>query len=534
MVTTYGSGASAVLLRGGKIWTGNPRAPRAEALLWYGSSLEAVGSEEEVRQHPLASKAQVVSLRGETVLPGMTDAHAHLGFYAKQRSALPLDQCSSLDEVKTLIRQRSALVGPDAWICGVRFNDTRWAENRLPTRQDLDSMDIPNPVLLSRVCCHVQVANSRGLLLAGFAPDAAPTGILYEGDGDPVVQAVERDRKPEAYLRCLQEVCQEYTSYGVTSVHTCSAGSYGLGDDLATYQSMLLAGTLPLRIVFYTDDMPPPGFLSGLGNEWVRFGGFKLFLDGSLGGHTAALSAPYADDPSTTGMFNHETRALIATMREAHRRGFQMEIHAIGDAALDQAIEALGALRDLGPCRAALPHRVNHVMICRPDQLEPLRALGVILDVQPVFVPGEIDMATARLGRERLSWAYPWKTFVDGGFVVTGSSDCPVEMPTPWRGIWGAVCRTDEAGNPAGGWIPEQKLSLDEALTLFTVNPALAVGEGRRRGRLAPGFLADVVVCGEDLFALSPDKLKDVLPRATLVGGRLASGELEGVERLSA
>ncbi len=532
MVTTCGSGSSAVILRGGRIWTGNPRAPHAEALLWYGSSLEAVGSEEEVRQHPLAAKAQVISLRGETVLPGMTDAHAHLGFYAKQRSAVPLDRCTSLDDVKELIRRQSAVVGPDAWICGVRFNDTRWAENRLPTRQDLDAIGVPNPVLLSRVCCHVQVANSRGLAAAGFAPDTVPSGILYEGEGDLLVQAVERDRKPEEYLRCLEDVCREYVAYGVTSVHTCSAGSYGLGDDMATYQTMLLGGKLPLRVVFYTDDMPAPGFLSGLGNEWVRFGGFKLFLDGSLGGHTAALSAPYADDPSTSGVLNHETRALIATMREAHRRGFQMEIHAIGDGALDQAMEGLRQLKDLGPCRAALPHRVNHVMICRPDQVESLRELGVVLDVQPVFVPGEIDMATSRLGRDRLAWAYPWKTFVDAGFVVTGSSDCPVEMPSPWRGIWGAVCRTNEEGHPAGGWLPEQKLSLDEALTLFTVNPPLAVGEGGRRGRLAPGFLADVVICGEDIFPLPPEALRHVLPRATLVGGRLASGNLEGVERL--
>lgn len=522
---------SAVVLRGGRIWTGNPRQPRAEALLWYGASLEAVGTEEEIRCHPLAATARVVSLEGETVLPGMTESHAHLGFYAKQRSAVPLDQCVSWEEVLERLRLRSALIGPDAWINGVRFNDTRWVENRLPTRQDLDAAGIPNPILLSRVCCHVQVANSRGLAQAGFASEAVPTGILYEGDGDPLVRAMEKDRSPEAYRALLEEACREYVSYGITSVHTCSAGSYGLGDDIGSYQALRLQGTLPLRVVFYTDDLPPEGFMSGFGDDWVRFGGFKLFLDGSLGGHTAALSTPYADDPTTRGMLNHDTGALIATMREAHRRGFQMEIHAIGDAALDQAIEGLRALGDLGPCRCALPHRVNHVMICRPDQVEALRSLGVVLDVQPAFVPSEIAMATARLGRERFPWAYPWKTFVDAGFVVTGSSDCPVEIPTPWRGIWGAVCRTGDDGNPQGGWIPEQRLSLDQALTLFTVNPALAVGEGRRRGRLAPGYLADVVVCNRDLFATPPEELCRVVPRATIVGGALASGVLEGMGR---
>ena len=527
-----GSESSAVLLRGGRIWTGDPRVPRAEALLWYRDTLEAVGSEEEVRSHPLASRARVISLGGESVLPGLTDAHAHLAFYAKQRHAVPLDRCSSLEDVKRLLRDRSAAVPPGSWICGVRFNDTQWEEKRLPTRQDLDAMGVPNPVLLSRICCHVQVANSRGLAAAGFSPDAVPSGILYEGEGDPLIQAVERDRDPEECRRALKEACLEFASYGITSVHTCSAGSYGLGDDLAAYQEVRLEGLLPLRVVFYTDDMPPAGFLSGLGDDWVRFGGFKLFLDGSLGGRTAALSRPYADAPTTSGVLNHEDRALMATMEEAHRRGFQMEIHAIGDAALDQAIEGLRRIKSLGPGRFSRPHRVNHVMICRPDQVEPLRELGVVVDVQPAFVPGEIAMATSRLGADRLAWAYPWKTFVDAGFVVTGSSDCPVEVPSPWRGIWGAVCRTDDEGCPAGGWTPEQRLSLDEALTLFTVNPPLAVGEGGRRGRLTPGFLADVVVCGEDLFALPQERLRHVIPRATVVGGKVSSGELEGVERL--
>ena len=170
-----GSESSAVLLRGGRIWTGDPRVPRAEALLWYRDTLEAVGSEEEVRSHPLASRARVISLGGESVLPGLTDAHAHLAFYAKQRHAVPLDRCSSLEDVKRLLRERSAAVPPDSWICGVRFNDTQWEEKRLPTRQDLDALGVPNPVLLSRICCHVQVANSRGLAAAGFPPDAVPS-----------------------------------------------------------------------------------------------------------------------------------------------------------------------------------------------------------------------------------------------------------------------------------------------------------------------------------------------------------------------
>ncbi|MDO9509249.1 MAG: amidohydrolase family protein [Thermovirgaceae bacterium] len=203
-----------------------------------------------------------------------------------------------------------------------------------------------------------------------------------------------------------------------------------------------------------------------------------------------------------------------------------MVIHAIGDLALDHAIRAIAAANDEGPSPCALPHRINHAMICRPEQLEAMKKLGVVLDIQPAFVPGEIDMATVRLGEERISWSYPWKSFVDSGLVVTGSSDCPVEPPTPWRGIWGAMCRVGDDGKPEGGWQPRQKLTLDEALELWTANGALAVGEGGRRGRIAPGFLADLAVLDRDIFKTDPMDIKDVEALLALAGGKVTHGEL--------
>ncbi len=515
------------LIRGGTVWTGDRRNPRAESVLVRGKRIIAVGPAKEVENHELAKQAQALDLSGETVIPGMTDSHLHLLYYAKQRAGVSLFETRSLGEALQALKTAAANTRPGDWVHGVRYNDAYWTENRPPTRQDLDATGIDRPILLTRVCTHVQVANSAALAASGMPREKWGDGILLETEVEPVLKALEAWRTGTGRnLSMMEEACRDFAGYGVTEIQTCSASGYGLADDLEPFQRLRLEGRLPVRVVLYEDRLPQWRVMSGLGDDWIRYGGFKLFLDGSLGGRTAALSSPYADDPSTCGLLNHEEEPLLATVKEAHRRGLQMLIHAIGDRALDQAIRAIGAAYAEGPCPCGLPHRINHVMICRPDQLEALKKLGVVLDIQPAFVPSEIAMATARIGEERIPWAYPWKSFVDSGLLVTGSSDCPVEPPTPWRGVWGAVCRVGDDGKPAEGWQPGQKLSLDEALRLWTVNGAIAVGEGGRRGRIAPGYLADLAVLDRDIFKTDPMDLKSVTARLTFAGGWVTHGDL--------
>lgn len=518
-----------LLIRGGTVWTGDRRNPRAEAVLLEGERVLAVGSAADLENLEGARGARILELAGETVIPGMTDAHLHLLYYSKQRAGVSLFETRSLEEAIGVLREAAAKTQPGDWIHGVRYNDAYWIENRAPTRHDLDAAGIDRPILLTRVCTHVQVANSAALAASGIPEERWGDGILLETEVAPVLKAMETWRAETGKtLGMIEKACRDFASYGVTEIQTCSASGYGLADDLAPFQRLRLEGRLPVRVVLYEDRLPQWNFMSGLGDDWIRYGGFKLFLDGSLGGRTAALTSPYADDPSTCGLLNHEEEALLATVREAHKRGLQMLIHAIGDRALDQAIRAVKAAYAEGPCPCGLPHRINHVMICRPDQLEALKTLGAVLDVQPAFVPSEIAMATARLGEERIPWSYPWKSFVDSGLVVTGSSDCPVEPPSPWRGIWAAVCRVGDDGHPEGGWQPHQKLNLEEALELWTVNGAIAVGEGGRRGRISPGYLADLAVLDRDIFRIHPMELKDVKARLTLAGGRVTHGDLPG------
>jgi hypothetical protein len=216
------------------------------------------------------------------------------------------------------------------------------------------------------------------------------------------------------------------------------------------------------------------------------------------------------------------TEELIEQVRGEHLAGNQVQVHAIGDAAIDQFIRAMEALMDLAPLQGGLRHRVVHVQVCRPDQMERLARLGVICDIQPVFVPSDIHITEARVGKGRLGWAYAWKDMLKKGLLLTGSSDAPVEPTNPWRGIWAAVNRVDDERKPEGGWLPDQRLTLDEALALFTLNPAKAVGAEARFGSLRPGKAADLVILDRDIHRIPPEELKEVKPVMTIVGGEVS------------
>lgn len=212
---------------------------------------------------------------------------------------------------------------------------------------------------------------------------------------------------------------------------------------------------------------------------------------------------------------------FLRQARDEHAAGNQLQVHAIGDAAVDQFIRAMVSLGDLPPLPSGLRHRVVHLQVCRPDQVRDLARLGAVCDVQPAFVPSDIAIAEGRIGRARLGWAYAWKSMLRAGLLLTGSSDAPVEPANPFRGVWAAVNRVDDEGRPAGGWLPSQKLTLDEALALFTVNAARAVGQGGRSGSLRPGSRADLVILDRDIGRTPPGELKDVKPLLTMAGGKI-------------
>ncbi|AER66073.1 Amidohydrolase 3 [Thermovirga lienii DSM 17291] len=536
--------SKSMLIYNGDIWTGEGKAKKADAVLFSSSHIEAVGTYDEVKNHPLASEALKLDVEGRTVIPGMYDSHLHLTALSRQLEALDLSKAKSKEELYDMLRKKASQTSPTEWIYGVRFDNSSWEDDSLPTLKELDELGLPNPVILERVCTHLHVVNSRALMEANFTVSATTkgalfdssgnfTGALVEGAAEPMVQIMgkslyDKKNEPKRILR----TCQLLASFGLTAINPCSAASYGLKENIDALLELKEKNTLPLRVRLYSDEPHEAMKFLPQNDKWLSYGGRKFFLDGSLGARTAALTFPYVDAPFTQGILNYSKEEIKHLIVDCHKKGVQTQTHAIGDGALDQLIEAIEAAMELKDQPGGVKHRAVHLQICRPDQMNKLAKLGVVGDVQPVFVPSDIKITENRIGKERLSWAYAWKSMANAGMLLTASSDAPVEPPNPMRGIWSAVERTDDQGLPKGGWLPEEKLTLDEALRMYTVNPSKASGLEDKIGKIKAKMYPDLVVLDSRISVLDPDKLKDVKVLLTFVGGRLSFGKLDGWERI--
>lgn len=516
-----------LLISGGTIWKKN-RFVRGEALLLTGEIIAASGPEAAVRASSPRGCPEI-RLAGEAVLPGVTDGHIHLTTWAKQKTLLDLSAARSLQDVLRMVKKESASLPPDRWIRGWNYNDSSWPEGRSVTKGDLDSLSIPNPVLLQRVCTHVNVGDSKALFLSGTE---SSDGILREREGIPVLHAMERNVFSRRSLkRALKEACFHLASQGVTSIHPCGADDYGMEEDLSLYMDLHQEGGLPLRIFSYHDRLPHPWLPTGFGDGWIHYQGLKIYLDGSLGGRTAALSAPYSDDVYEDGCLNWTDGEILEKLRSARERGIQTMLHAIGDRALDQGLRCLEQVDgEFGIPR--LRDRINHVMVCRPDQRRRLASLKLFCDIQPAFVPSDMNMAEYRLGSDRLAWAYRWRALWREGLLLSASSDAPVESVNPWHSLWALTERSDPEGSRV--FAPEERMTVEEALPFFTSNPPLAAGQGHRLGTLEPGFAADMIVLDRDISSSMGEDLKGTEVRWTFAGGKLSRGDFPGWPRFEA
>jgi predicted amidohydrolase YtcJ len=524
------------LLVRGRIWTGDKGNPFAEAFLVRDGKFGAVGCFRDIRALAAARETEFLDTGDDLVIPGMSDSHIHLTAVAKQDLYVNLAGARSFQAVLEMIRERAHERPGEAWIRGVNYNEEAWSEPKRPTRQHLDALGIDSPVIISRYCGHVHVADTKALQAAGLwdstDPNVVrdgqglPTGVLNEGAAGGIVAEIARMcETPERIRTLIGKTCIRLSSLGITAVHACDAPSYALGEDLRAFQDLEEGGKLPLRVFCYHDALPNYSFRSGFGSARVSFGGFKVFCDGSIGGRTAALSSPYSDDPATSGQLNHTDEELYEQVRQAHRREIQVQIHVIGDRAIEQALRIVErVIHEEGEPKR--PYRFNHSTYCPEPLVQKIGDLGIVVDAQPVQPFRNRLMAPARLGRERLPFSYAYRRFVDAGILVTGSSDGPIEDLNPWAGIWAAVNRTDEAGKPMSYSPPEDRLSLDEALRMYTTNPWIALGRGNEFGRILSGFGADFTVLDCDPFKLPPGNLRNVRHRCTFVEGNPTWGEI--------
>lgn len=512
----------------GRIYTMKSEGDVCEALAVSGGKIVAAGTNEEIGK---IETGETVDLGGRAVYPGFTDAHMHLYSYAVQLSQVDLRECRSMEELQEAFLKKAKETPKGTWIIGSGFNQEHFQDPRMPTRKELDAVSTEHPILAERCCGHVACVNTPALELSDAEhklpdpsvldrdEDGCPNGILRETAISPVTDCVP-DPYPsfESKVNALERAARKVSASGITSVHTIQVKFGGMFENLSLYQELEQQGRLPLRAYVSFDDYPSFGMRTGFGNDKIKTGFYKIITDGSLGSHNAALREPYSDDPSNSGILYYPQETLTELCRKAYELDVQLGIHAIGDRALENVVTALETVYTENK-KSDPRFRIIHATCCSPELIRRMKELPVILDVQPPFITSDLDWAPERLGPERIKNAYLAKTYLDNGFLLTGSSDSPVDPFDPFYGIWSVVCRRAADGHPADGWRPEECIGVYDALCMYTKNAAYASFEENLKGTLEPGKLADFVVASEDLFRIDPFCIKDVIALSTYLGG---------------
>jgi len=519
----------------GDIYTGMP-GKRAQAMAVRGERIVAAGSDAEI-QKLKGKHTQVVDLGGHFVMPGFNDAHVHLANAGFEKLHVELAGVHSLAEMQDRIAARAKATPAGEWITGRGWDHTLWPDQRLPTRQDLDAVAGDHPAIFTRVDGHISVVNSAALKFAGITastpdptggkidrdPQGEPTGILRETVKDDLLARIPPP-SPAQRRRALELAVADAAHSGVTSAQDNSTW-----DDLRVLDDLAREGKLTLRVAEWIPFNTPLDLLQvrrshrSPSDQRLRITMLKGFMDGSLGSRTAALLAPYADDPGNIGLARYDQAKLNQMAVERVRAGFQLGFHAIGDRAVEMALNAFAEAERDARQRGEVPaqgfrFRVEHAQITTPEQVKRFRDLGVIASMQPTHLLTDMRWAEARLGNERARHSYAWKEFLDAGVPLAFGTDYPVEPITPFRGLYAAVTRRSEDGKQE--YFPEQRLTIDQAISAYTTGSAYAEFAERDKGLLQPGMLADFVVLDRDITRVEPAAILKTQVLRTVVGGK--------------
>ena len=509
------------LLINGNIYTMREEGERAEAVGIRDGRIVFVGNLNDSADY---TAVKTIDLRGKTVIPGLGDSHLHLYAYCQNQATVQLESAASMDEMIATMKKKASVTEKGRWVKGTGFDHTKFAENRMPTRWDLDRISTDHPIVIRRCCLHIMVANSLAIETAGIGPELpAELKGLIEKDQSGELNGVFREKAtaifddivpnplsdPDEKKRIMTETFHDMVSKGLTSVHTYAAKIWNYEEDINLYRALDRSGELPLRVLVNLDELFEPEEKPNGKDPFLKsgMGAYKLFTDGSFGAGTAALREPYSDDPENSGV-SVDPERLTNEIRKAFSKGLQPAIHAIGDRALDLAMDAIESVLKEGHKPESLPVRIIHAQLVRSDQLVRLKTLPVVLDVQPIFLCTDLHWIESRLGEERVRDSYLWKTLAESGLTLAGGSDCPVESYDPIEGIYAAVTRQDLSGFPPGGFLPAEKVTVYEAICMFTKNIAYATGTENVLGTIEPGKFADLTVLDEDPFRIEPERLR--------------------------
>ena len=518
------------VIRRANVITIDPALPRASAVAIANGRFVGVGSDSDL-ETLIGPSTRVLDLAGKTVLPGFIDAHIHV-LSSGTRHVMAAD-CAlpSLADIQSALRERVATTPAGQWVQGFKFDDTKTVENRFLRREDLDAVSTDHPILVAHRAGHVYFGNSLALERGGFNdetpdppggrlgrnPDTGRLdGVIYERAADDLRENQLPVESADTRREGLRTICRMLNQAGLTSVHDARVTDY----ELQTYQEGRDAGELSLRVYAlmyyrYFPALRAAGIRSGLGDDLLRIGGIKMVADGAIASRTAYLSQPYVDSCCDHGILTMTADEIAGQVMEMHAAGFQVCIHANGDATIDLVLQAYEQAQAAYP-RPDPRHRVEHCTLVNPDLLTRMRKLGAVATpfCTYVYYHGE---KMRFYGEERLQWMFAQRSFMDYGVMATGATDYPPGPFEPLMGIQSCVTRTDSAGRE---WGVNQRISVEDALRIYTQNGAYAGFEENAKGSITPGKLADLVVLGSDPTAVDPFAIKDIAVERTIVGGK--------------
>jgi predicted amidohydrolase YtcJ len=531
--------ADAILVHG-NVWTENPQQPEAEAVAILGNRVAAVGSSADILK--LAGPdTKVIELSGKRVVPGFNDAHVHFVDGGTSLASVQLGNAKSEAEFRQRIADYARSQPKGAWILEGEWDHERWTPARLPTHQLIDDVTPYNPVFVSRLDGHEALANALAMKLAGVdknTEDVAGGVIVRDGEGNPtgifkdaaqgLIEKVIPPANPQQLTAAIQAAEKYATENGVTSVQDMSAAP----EILRVYETLFHEDKLHVRIsgrqpLPLWKRLADPGIEANFGNDTLHISGLKGFADGSLGSTTAWFFKPYLDAPNTSGIPSDELSKpdeMYANVRDADKAGLQVAIHAIGDRANNTILNFYERVeRENGPWPNGLERRfrIEHAQHLLPADIPRFASLHVIASMQPYHCIDDGRWAAKRIDAERIKTTYAFRLLLDSGAVLAFGSDWPVAPMVPLMGIYAAATRRTLDGKNPNGWVPEQKITVAEAVHAYTIGSAYAEGEERLKGSIQPGKLADLVVLTEDIFHIDPVEIENTRVDMTIFDGKV-------------
>lgn len=520
---------SDMIITNARIWTGNDTQPYAEAMAVSGDTITAIGSNREVMKFKSGADT-VIDLGGRFVVPGFIDSHIHMLQGGENLASVQLRDATTQELFISRIKEYAATLKPGEWILGGDWDGKGW--ETLPHHDWIDSVTPDNPVFVSRLDGHMALANSAAMKLARIdrkvkdvsggtiERDASgePTGIFKDNAMDLIFARVPSS-SDEEIDRALVAAMKYLASNGVTSAHSVDAAAYADGIARVRARGEQITRIYYLQTISRWKDLKHKIEREGKGDNWVSTGGVKGFVDGSLGSHTAAFIEPYTDLPTDTGLFVNTEEDLYKWISESDKAGLQVVIHAIGDRAINSLLNIYERVAAENGERDRR-FRIEHSQHIAPADIPRYGKLKVIASMQPYHAIDDGRWAEEYIGPNRIKTTYAFRSLLDNGATLAFGSDWFVAPATPLEGIYAAVTRRTLDGKNPDGWVPEQKITVTEALRAYTIHGAYASFEENIKGTLEPGKLADFVVLDRDITAIDPVEIWDTKVQQTWVGGR--------------